>query len=278
MTRLANSFEKDLMTTWLNLAGMGFCVLDNTSQIVSANRTFCQQLGLDEAQAIGAPVRGLFSGVQANAPFLAWLAGGVNTTADARSFDNERSLTIAQSGRTLHLLYKLSTVIYHTGDVFTVLSSTDITQLQNTRVQLEQNARRWQALNAGVVVSDAKAPDMPIVYVNRVFEEMSGYTAVEVIGKNCRFLQGNDAQPEAVGVLRHAISTGTNGYALLRNYRKNGTLFMNELFISPIRGNKGEITHFIGVQHLRQDGLAPQAPQSPLAHQEPAHADAIRAG
>jgi PAS domain S-box-containing protein len=245
MTRLADSFEKDLMAAWLDSSGLGFCVIDNTSQVVSANAAFCEALGTTPEQAIGQSIRSLFAAVNASANFVNWLG-----SADASS---ERTLFTSHNGVTRHLLHKLTPLRFHTGDLFKVLSVTDITQLYTTQQQLEQNSRRWQAMNAGVVISDAKSVDMPIVFINRAFEEMSGYTATEVIGRNCRFLQNDDKQPEALAELRQAIANGTNGYALLRNYRKDGSMFLNELFISPIRGLMGEVTHFIGVQHIRRE-------------------------
>jgi PAS domain S-box-containing protein len=100
-------------------------------------------------------------------------------------------------------------------------------------------------------VSDARLPDMPIVYVNPAFERMSGYTSAEVIGRNCRFLQGDEHHQTGLLAIREAVAHQSNGYAVLRNYRKDGTLFLNELFISAVRDKMGIVTHFVGIQHLR---------------------------
>ena len=245
MTRLADQFEKELMSTWLDSSSTGFCVLDSTSQVVSINRAFCKLVRAEPERALGLSVRSLFMLLPTSANFINWLGSGEG--------NSERTFSFTQNEQIQHVLFKMSSLTFHTGDVFKVLSATDVTQLHDVRTQLEQNTRRWQALNAGVVVSDANAPDMPIVFINKAFEEMTGYTAPEVIGFNCRFLQGDDPQPEALAPIREAIKNGSNGYALLRNYRKDGSLFMNELFISPIRGHKGAVTHFIGVQHIRRE-------------------------
>ncbi|WP_017306948.1 PAS domain S-box protein [Spirulina subsalsa] len=100
----------------------------------------------------------------------------------------------------------------------------------------------------GITIVDAQDRDYPLVYVNSGFERITGYKSEEVLGKNCRFLQGGDWQQAERKKLREAIAQGTSTQVLLRNYRKDGTLFWNELSISPIHDETGKVTHFIGVQ------------------------------
>lgn len=102
----------------------------------------------------------------------------------------------------------------------------------------------------GVVITDAQRPDNPIIYVNPTFESITGYTAVEVINQNCRFLQGEERQPQSeLYRLKQAIQKGQECHVTLRNFRKDGTPFWNELFISPIYNSEGRLTHFIGIQN-----------------------------
>jgi adenylate cyclase len=110
---------------------------------------------------------------------------------------------------------------------------------------------RDQAIAAsivGIVIAEATLPDMPLIYVNPAFERMTGYSANEVIGTNCRFLQGQDRAQPAIDELRAAIRLGENRTVVLRNYHKDGTLFWNELTISPIYDMREKLTHFVGVQ------------------------------
>ncbi len=100
----------------------------------------------------------------------------------------------------------------------------------------------------GIVIADALAADMPLIYANAGFEKMTGYSAAEIVGQNCRFLQGKDQNQAAVTVLRDAIRNGENCIVILKNYRKDGTLFWNEFNISPVKNAAGMVTHFIGVQ------------------------------
>jgi len=102
------------------------------------------------------------------------------------------------------------------------------------------------ASNDGVVIVDARARDMPLVYVNPAFERLTGYQAAEVLGHNCRFLQGEDTQQEGLAVVRSALKSGASCVTTLRNYRRDGSLFWNELRLAPIRDRGGRISHVVG--------------------------------
>jgi PAS domain S-box-containing protein len=108
--------------------------------------------------------------------------------------------------------------------------------------------RALAATSCGIVISDARFPDNPIIYCNPAFLEITGYSQNEVIGRNCRFLQGADTDPQALEQIRQAIRAEQECQVVLKNYRKDGTLFWNDLTISPVRDASGCLTHFIGVQ------------------------------
>lgn len=101
----------------------------------------------------------------------------------------------------------------------------------------------------GFLITSCNEPDNPIVYVNPAFERITGYSRQEVLGRNPRFLHRDDnAQPE-LEIIQAAVHAQREGKAVLRNYRKDGSLFWNELSIAPVRDEKGRATHFIGVQN-----------------------------
>lgn len=109
-----------------------------------------------------------------------------------------------------------------------------------------------QALDAsisGVIITDNQQPDNPIIYCNKAFETISGYNRNEIIGHNCRFLQKEDRQQPQRGILADAVKNGENVAVEIRNYRKDGTLFWNELYMSPIKNEQGKVCYFIGVQN-----------------------------
>nr|AML79126.1 putative LOV domain-containing protein [Strobilanthes dyeriana] len=96
------------------------------------------------------------------------------------------------------------------------------------------------------VVSDASKPDHPIMYASAGFFKMTGYTSREVVGRNCRFLQGKDTDPEDVAKIREALEKGTNYCGRLLNYKKDGTPFWNLLTIAPIKDETGKVLKYIG--------------------------------
>lgn len=109
--------------------------------------------------------------------------------------------------------------------------------------------RALDSSSNGIVISDMRLPDGPIIYANKAFERITGYKPAEVHGINCRFLQGEDTQQEEVQSLRNAVAAGEGCQVVLRNYRKDGTMFWNELTVSPVHDEEGRVTHFIGIQN-----------------------------
>jgi PAS domain S-box-containing protein len=114
---------------------------------------------------------------------------------------------------------------------------------------LELLTKALDASISGIILTDNKLPDNPIVYCNAAFEKMTGYNRIDIIGHNCRFLQADDRNQKERTILREAVSNGLECSVEIRNYRKNGDLFWNELYMAPVKNTDGEVTHFIGVQN-----------------------------
>jgi PAS domain S-box-containing protein len=104
------------------------------------------------------------------------------------------------------------------------------------------------ATNNTVIVTDPTQPDNPIIYANKGFEQLTGYSVGETLGQNCRFLQGSDTDQAELERLREAVRDGKNIRVVLRNYRKDGSMFWNELYITAIYEG-GVLANFIGVQN-----------------------------
>ena len=130
-------------------------------------------------------------------------------------------------------------------------SSTGDIQNLPSGFALELKSRAINAARDGIVIVDALAPDMPIIWANRGFLDLCGYTLEEILGNNCRFLQGPSTDKEAVRRIREAIRQKTHIREDIMNFRKDGTLFWNELSISPVCADpeSDKVTHFIGVQN-----------------------------
>ncbi len=100
-----------------------------------------------------------------------------------------------------------------------------------------------------VVISDPSRPDTPIIFVSDEFEAQTGYPPEEVLGRNCRFLQGPETDPKAVQAIRDALAAETEITVDLVNYRKDGTKFWNRLRIRPLFDDRGRVRYFVGAQN-----------------------------
>ncbi len=116
-------------------------------------------------------------------------------------------------------------------------------------LDIELQRKALDASYSGIILTDHTQEDNPIIYCNAAFEKMSGYSRNEIIGHNCRFLQGEDRNQEARGTIKEAIRHGESCVVEIRNYSKSGELFWNELYISPVKNNNGKVEYFIGVQN-----------------------------
>ena len=100
----------------------------------------------------------------------------------------------------------------------------------------------------GVIITSMTLPNQPVIYANKAFEHITGYDAYEILGMNCKVLQGDDTNQPGIHVMRQAIREGKGCQVVLRNYRKDGTMFWNELAIAPVQSPDGAVTHYVGVQ------------------------------
>lgn len=105
-----------------------------------------------------------------------------------------------------------------------------------------------QTAQQNFVVTDPSLPDNPIVYATQGFLNLTGYTLDQVLGRNCRFLQGPETDPKSVEKIRKAVETGNDMSVCLLNYRVDGTTFWNQFFIAALRDANGNITNYVGVQ------------------------------
>lgn len=125
----------------------------------------------------------------------------------------------------------------------------DISEKKNVEKQLMLKSRALESVNNGIIITDALKKDNPVIYFNSASQKLTGYSSEEILGHNCRKLQGKDKNQKPLKKLRRAITNGESCQVTLRNYKKDGTLFWNDLYIMPVTNNKGVLTNFIGIQN-----------------------------
>lgn len=109
-------------------------------------------------------------------------------------------------------------------------------------------AAAFAEIECGVTIADPGLADAPLIYANAAYERMTGYPRAEILGRNCRFLQGDLRDQPGLQIIRNALARGTDCTAVVTNFRRNGERFENRLKLRAIRTNDGTLTHIIGIQ------------------------------
>ncbi|KAK3248666.1 hypothetical protein CYMTET_41871 [Cymbomonas tetramitiformis] len=107
--------------------------------------------------------------------------------------------------------------------------------------------RAFAAATDGIIITEPNLPDHPIVYCNKNFEYLTGYTSAEILGRNCRFLQGPESDKDAVARMRNGISEQVSVSAEVINYKKDGTKFWNQVSLTPVRDEHNKIVNWVGL-------------------------------
>jgi PAS domain S-box-containing protein len=115
-------------------------------------------------------------------------------------------------------------------------------------ISLELLKKAVDASNDGIVIAEQEGEDNILIYVNKAFERLTGYSAEEILYQDCRFLQTGDREQAGLQEIREAIKDGRNARVVLRNYHRDGSMFWNELSISPIHNEQDQLTYYIGIQ------------------------------
>ena len=114
--------------------------------------------------------------------------------------------------------------------------------------ELRLKDRALSAVEEGITITDPSREDNPMIYANKGFQKMTGYDVDEILGRNCRFLQGPDTDPKTVEQIRKALEEDVHVTVEILNYTKNDKPFWNQLSITPLYNDMGELTHYVGIQ------------------------------
>ncbi|WP_293027198.1 bacterio-opsin activator domain-containing protein [Natronococcus sp.] len=163
----------------------------------------------------------------------------------------ETALTETTVGTARHV--PLETAAYdvriHRGEVGATIAFERLGEQEPPASDRSVKDRAINEAPVGITISDPNRDDNPLVYVNEAYEEITGYSYEDVVGRNCRLLQGEDSDPDAVAEMREAIEGDYPVTVELVNYQKDGTPFWNEVTIAPVRNDDSEVTHYVGFQN-----------------------------
>ena len=212
-------------------------------EVVYANAAAAETFRAAEPEALHGPVTDLVAHDQHDALFDLLTEVGRDGKLD--SFRNFQM--VSATGAPVFVEVAGVTVTFE-GEPAVQLLVRDVTERREREQRLSLFGKAVETARQGVTVADARQEDEPLIYANAAFEEITGYPTGEILGRNCRFLQGPETDEEAVAEVRRAIGDRRPVVTELLNYRKDGTPFWNRLEVVPVRDNEGEVTHFLGLQ------------------------------
>ena len=236
---LMRANEKNLML--LRNASDGIHILDADGNLIECSDSFCDMLGYSREEMIGMNVSrwdAFLSESELREALMMQFSRQERTLFETRHRrKNGEIFDVEVSGYPLSLEGK--PVLFN--------SARDITERKKSEAMIRIQSNALNASTDGIAIADARDPDFPLVYVNHAFEEITGYSRDELLGRNCRYLQGDDNNQPELENIRASLKAGRSGVATLRNYRKDGSLFWNRMHIAPVLDEHGKLTHFLGV-------------------------------
>lgn len=213
------------------------------TEIVYANSTFCTFMGIDSQTAlVGTSLMDVVT-ADYQTPLREQISAIENGETPARGLTLELD-TVTDRSRSV---IAVSTMIEWDGSQHVQTSVFPVAGGDTSPAQILHGQKIDEA-PIGITVADPSQPDNPIIQVNDGFCELTGYEREEILGRNCRFLQGEATREEPVAKMREAIAAEDPVTVELRNYRKDGSMFWNRVTIIPIRSNSGTVTYYFGYQ------------------------------
>jgi PAS domain S-box-containing protein len=224
-------------------SGHAIFITDPDGRIEFVNSGFEATTGFEQAEVVGKTPRVLNSGEMSEEYFEdlwdtilsgeVWQEEIVNRRKNGEQYTAFQTIAPVTDGDDIHAF---------------VAVHDDITERKEREETLQRRTQAIGEAPVGITISDPDQADNPLIYVNDAFLEITGYQREEVLGENCRFLQGENTDPDRVARIREAIDAKEPISIDLRNYRKDGTEFWNHLEIAPVRNDAGTVVNYIGFQ------------------------------
>ncbi len=228
----------------LNTAGDAIVALDADGNVRIFNAAASSTFGLSQVQAQGRAIATLLPALTLEG--IASMAANAAQTG-SQSIQVARAELMGQrnGGTAFPVEVSLGQIARSTSLRYALVIR-DMTEKRLAEDRLRLYVRALENSSSGIVISDARMPGAPMMYANAAFTRITGYSADESIGRSCAFLQGKDRDQKEIVELRSAMARGADAHVTLRNYRKDGALFWNQLTLAPVCDDAGTVTHFVG--------------------------------
>ena len=223
-------------------AGHAILITDPDGRIEYVNSGFEEITGFTQAEVVGETPHVLNSGAMPEGYFEDFWNTIRSGEVWAEEIVNRR-----KNGETYTAMQTVAPVIDDDEIHAFVAVQDDITERKEREETLKRRTQAIDEAPVGITITDPEREDNPMIYVNDAFVDLTGYPRAEAVGENCRFLQGESTDPDQVAEIREAIDAEEPISIELKNYRKDGTEFWNQLEITPVYDDD-EVTHFLGVQ------------------------------
>jgi len=231
--------ERNRQLDAIETAKEGISILDEDGQFIFVNEAYADLYGYDPDEMVGEHWEMLYR--EEDIPRIYeeiiptveengyWTGTTTGLRADGSTFTEDHVLALTDRGEL-------------------VCTVRDISDRWDGQQELSRIKRAMDEAPIGITITGPRQEDCPISYTNRQFLELTGYTESEVRGRNCRFLQGEETRSEPVDTIRRAIDADDPVSVELRNYRKDGTMFWNQVSIAPVRDDDGTVVNYVGFQ------------------------------
>jgi PAS domain S-box-containing protein len=224
-------------------SGHAIYITDTDGEIEYVNPAFERTTGFTEAEVIGETPHVLSSGEMSDEYFE-----NLWRTIQSGEIWEEEIINQRKNGETYTAIQTIAPVT-DDGEIHAFVAvHDDITERKQREATLKRRTQAIDEAPIGISISDPAQADNPMIYVNDAFVELTGYSREDALGANCRFLQGENTDPDRVARIREALDNEEPVAVELRNYRKDGTEFWNHLEIAPVRDDSGEVVNYIGFQ------------------------------
>jgi PAS domain S-box-containing protein len=237
--------ERDLETIQqaVDASGHSIFITDTEGIIQYVNTRFEKVTGYSSDEVIGKTPQVLDSGQMSKAYF-----DDLWATLEEGDIWSEEIVNRKKNGETYTAMQTIAPVTDGDETHAYVAVHDDITERKQREQTLELRTKAIESAPVGITITDPDQEDNPLIYVNEAFESITGYTGEGAIGRNCRFLQGDETDPEVTSRIRSAIDAAEPVSVDIRNYRQDGSEFWNHLEIAPVRNESGEVVNYIGFQ------------------------------